>query len=98
MFGIENKYKDLNSYIFLKNKLIKNSDNNILISYNDISNFMIGNNNIKFEHIENNGFMINVEIYNKKNDIQLIITKSKETNIDLSILKNQIIKEWKELK
>lgn len=97
LFGIENKYKDLNSYISLKNKLIKNRDNNILISYNDISNSMMGNNNINFEHIENNGFMINVEIYNKKDDIQLIITKSNESNIDLSILKNQIINEWKEL-
>ena len=98
LFGIENKYKDLNSYISLKNKLIKNRDNNILISYNDISNSMIGNNNINFEHIENNGFMINVEIYNKKDVTQLIITKSNESNIDLSILKNQIINEWKWLK
>lgn len=98
LFGIENKYKDLNGYISLKNKLINNSDNNILISYNDISNSVIGNNNIKFEHIENNGFMINVEIYNKKDNIQLIISKGNKSNIDLSVLKKQIINKWKELR
>ena len=65
---------------------------------NDISNFVIGNNNFEFEHIENNGFMINVEIYNKKDNIQLIISKGNKSNVDLSILEKQIINKWKELK
>lgn len=47
---------------------------NINFILNTRKNF--GNNNINFEHIENNGFTINVEIYNKKDGIQLIITKS----------------------
>ena len=98
LYGIENKYKNLEDYISLKNKLIHTCDNNILISYNDISNFVIGNNNVEFEHIENNGFMINVEIYNKKDNIQLIISKGNKSNVDLSILEKQIINKWKELK
>ena len=98
LYRIENKYKNLEDYISLKNKLIHTCDNNILISYNDISNFVIGNNNVEFEHIENNGFMINVEIYNKKDNIQLIISKGNKSNVDLSILEKQIINKWKELK
>lgn len=53
---------------------------------------------VYFVNIENNGFMINVEIYNKKDNIQLIISKGNKSNVDLSILEKQIINKWKELK
>lgn len=53
LYGIENKYKNLEDYISLKNKLIHTCDNNILISYNDISNFVIGIIMLNLNHIEN---------------------------------------------
>ena len=66
-------------------------NNDILITYNDISKTIIGSELIKFEHIENNDFNINIEIYNKKNSIETTITlKENYTMIDVNKLRNDL--------
>ena len=84
--NIEN-FSNIKGYIKGKKKLLNKRNSDVLIGYNDISNLIIGKDFINFKHIENNGFNINIQIYNKKNTIQIIITL-KEKFLDLEKLRN----------
>lgn len=81
----------INEYVSLKNRLEDKTDNDILISYNDISNNLIGKEYLDFEHVEKNGYNINIEIYNKENSIYIIISSKENLNIDLKVLESDIL-------
>lgn len=89
--------EDIQKYIYFKSKLGNKNDNNILISYNDISDSFIGQVPIDFEHVENNGFKINIEIYNRKKDIKIIVSLKNDINIDLKKYKEDILNLLKEM-
>lgn len=78
----------LEEYINIKEVLKNKTDNDVLISYNDISKKIIKN--IKFEHIEYNGYNINIEIYNMENKILLDISKKEEEGLDFKKLKRDL--------
>lgn len=83
--------KGIREYLLTKKTLCEKMNNDILITYNDISKTIIGSELIKFEHIENNDFNINIEIYNKKNSIETTITlKENYTMIDVNKLRNDL--------
>ena len=86
--NIEN-FSNIKGYINGKKKLLDKRNSDVLIGYNDISNLIIGKDFINFKHIENNGFNINIQIYNKKNTIKIIITlKEKDKLLNLEKLRN----------
>lgn len=84
--NIEN-FSNLKEYINGKKGLLDKRNSDVLIGYNDIANLILGKDFINFKHIENNGFNINIQIYNKKNTIEIIITL-KEKFLDLEKLRN----------
>ena len=85
--SIEN-INSLEDFLDAKKSFCEKKDNKVLISYNNIENFD-SKNHFYFSHIENNDFDINVEIYKRINEIEILITLKNEKIINLEKIKEK---------
>ncbi len=84
--------KNIKDFVNVKKHLQSKKDNQILISYHDIENLNIGSDSIEFDHIENNDFNINIEIYNLKDGVKILISLKNEDLLDLDKIGEKLIK------
>lgn len=82
---------NISEYSNRKKYMLKQKENKLLFSYNDIRKFSFDIYNISFFHVEKNNFNINVEIYNENEKIILIVSIDDNQQVPLNKLKSRLL-------